>query len=43
MLIFFLLAQEYKPKTINDYNTIISAEIPDENSNYIFLIQLKGQ
>ncbi|PKY23696.1 hypothetical protein RhiirB3_437978 [Rhizophagus irregularis] len=31
--LLFILAQEYKPKTIDDYNTIISAEIPDENSN----------
>ncbi|CAG8437145.1 13939_t:CDS:2 [Rhizophagus irregularis] len=31
--LLFILAQEYKPKTIDDYNTIISAKIPDENSN----------
>ncbi|PKY32527.1 hypothetical protein RhiirB3_315689, partial [Rhizophagus irregularis] len=31
--LLLILAQEYKPKTVDDYNAIISAEIPDKHSN----------
>jgi hypothetical protein len=31
--LLLILAQSYKPKTPADYDTIVSAEIPDENSN----------
>ncbi|CAB4483680.1 unnamed protein product [Rhizophagus irregularis] len=31
--VLLILAQTYKPKTVADYDTIISAEIPNKNSN----------
>ena len=31
--VLLILAQPYKPKTVADYDTIVSAEIPDRNSN----------
>ncbi|CAB4416166.1 unnamed protein product [Rhizophagus irregularis] len=39
--ILIILAQEHKPQTVADYDTLISAEIPDKDSNLLTFVTVQ--